>query len=997
VDAYIIAVTGDVAFSGKKDQYQSAASFFQTIKADLLKSSKQVLQCFIPGNHDLDFGEQPDTRSALLNHVQQNLHIFDTAGETARQILSLQHNFFEFEATMLGSSARPIPEQLVYSYIFAIADKTIRVRCLNTAWMSTNPENAGTLLYPTQLIQQQPTDLCDIEISAFHHPTNWLAPDNRRIFQALIEGSTDLILTGHEHETTDYRIESAATGSHQHVEGAVLQGETGRSAFNVILIDDEAKTYEIFVCTWDGRKYLPTSLGDHHFNSNRVARRSLFLNTATYQTVLDDLGLPILHPRKHNVTLDDLFVYPPLSRKDPDKKFQLLQIIDSNKTLEFIRSTPRLIIMGEESSGKTALARQLYRALQSPHLVPVLLNARDIDGYRSKDIRHILGKAVAEQYGKECVDDYFTLDSSQRLILVDDLSELRYGTAAKQSIVADLAARADNVIYFTNRLYALEELADTGPARTMFADFEFCDINELGKRAAGRLIEKWHALGDSDFVNHPEFHNAVAASEDQVAVVMSKGLLPSYPVFILGLLQAGASPTAASQNVGAYGHIIEMLITDRLMQGSEDKDPSSVGTMYTYLSRMAYFLFKTDRDLMSSAELSHIHDEYCRVYQMRLEQKDIVTHLVKANIICKEGDSFRFKYKGIYCYCVARYFVENIKQAEGSLRIELDEMTDRLAFEDYTNIVMFYLYLSRDPDTIERLLHNASEIYASCEPATLDQDVGFVNKLLTVKPDRLVLASTDILVNRDEHRKRQDIINEQNTSQSLAAPDSRVPYEAASHEIIRLAIGLQTLRVMGQVLRTFPGVLTAEPKVQLASASYLLGLRILRRIFDLVEQQLPQLRSDFAEIFKERHPLSTQEELASTADQIVIWLTGAAAYGIVKRICRSIGLKDLELTFEEVGMQLGQTVAVRLIHLSIGLEYFAEAPKSEIIELEKLLRKNYFAYKILRDLVSEFLYLRNVNRRLSQEMGDLFDIAINRPEFALNKGMGVIPEKKRLN
>ena len=128
---------------------------------------------------------------------------------------------------------------------------------------------------------------------------------------------------------------------------------------------------------------------------------------------------------------------------------------------------------------------------------------------------------------------------------------------------------------------------------------------------------------------------------------------------------------------------------------------------------------------------------------------------------------------------------------------------------------------------------------------------------------------------------------------------------------------------------------------------------------------------------------------------MVIWLTGSAAYGVIKRICKSVGLQDLELTFDEVGQQLGQSNAIRLIHLSIVLEYFREAPKGEIVELERLLHKNYFGYKILRDLVSEFLYLRNMDRRFAQEMGQLFDIATSKPEFMLNKAVGVAAHGKK--
>ncbi len=99
-----------------------------------------------------------------------------------------------------------------------------------------------------------------------------------------------------------------------------------------------------------------------------------------------------------------------------------------------------------------------------------------------------------------------------------------------------LKARCGKVILLTSRIYALEELADAGPARKMFADFQFCDIKEFGKRSTGQLIEKWHSLGYDESVDPHEFHYAVACSEAKVAAVIRRGILPTFPLFIMGLL-----------------------------------------------------------------------------------------------------------------------------------------------------------------------------------------------------------------------------------------------------------------------------------------------------------------------------------------------------------------------------------------------------------------------------------------------------------------------------
>lgn len=109
---------------------------------------------------------------------------------------------------------------------------------------------------------------------------------------------------------------------------------------------------------------------------------------------------------------------------------------------------------------------------------------------------------------------------------------------------------------------------------------------------------------------------------------------------------------------------------------------------------------------------------------------------------------------------------------------------------------------------------------------------------------------------------------------------------------------------------------------------------------------------------------------------------------MIKKVCSSIGLQDLELTFEQVRRNLGDKTSVRLIDLAIQLEYFREAPEAEIYDMEKEVGKNLFAYKILRDLVSEFLYLHNTDTQVFQRLGSLFEIETKNPQFLINKAVG---------
>ncbi len=52
---------------------------------------------------------------------------------------------------------------------------------------------------------------------------------------------------------------------------------------------------------WKAKGYVPKSEGHFPLTRNRPARKALFQNTPAYSLLIMDSGLPILHPRKHDV------------------------------------------------------------------------------------------------------------------------------------------------------------------------------------------------------------------------------------------------------------------------------------------------------------------------------------------------------------------------------------------------------------------------------------------------------------------------------------------------------------------------------------------------------------------------------------------------------------------------------------------------------------------------------------------------------------------------
>ena len=208
--ACLIAMTGDVAFSGKLSEYAVAHQFFNQLRAALSSSmpSMQIEEVFVPGNHDCDFPAMSRLREVSINDTlatppataQDDTSLIETC-------LQAQDNFFQFMNTRTQREQNigepDTTSRLSYTREFNIAGKRILAQCYNTAWMSQLHETPGRLLAPVWL-NREVSEPADLMLTLFHHPYNWLEPINGKAFRKQVEQSSDIILTGHEHVSEQY-------------------------------------------------------------------------------------------------------------------------------------------------------------------------------------------------------------------------------------------------------------------------------------------------------------------------------------------------------------------------------------------------------------------------------------------------------------------------------------------------------------------------------------------------------------------------------------------------------------------------------------------------------------------------------------------------------------------------------------------------------------------------------------------------------------------------
>jgi predicted phosphodiesterase len=546
-DACFVAISGDVANTGDREEYSVAITFLTALRSALLLAGfTRVEFVAIPGNHDCNLRRENETRRFLLDELDNYLKKpIDLEGSNFRSLIKVQADFFKFEAEICGRDILPIEERLHYQRLFTIDGKSIVFHCFNTSWLSRKHEDPATLFLPPQVLVESTAPDAVLSVALFHHPYNWLNPDNYRALKQYVEREADIILTGHEHVGSQSRSHLAGGGEMDYFEApALYDHETLTSGFQMALFDLSEKQQTISQFAWNGSRYTETSSAEWITKRNPARPTDVFENTAEFLAHIRSIGTGFRHPRRtppqSMLLLRDLFVYPDLRQRDLDRVIagdRMQTSIAGEQISEYIVSNERVVIYGADESGKSSLAKILYSDFQNKGFVPLLVRGEQLAGRKKESsVPDLLEHCATVQYGSNAAERFMQHDPSKCLLIIDDFHLAKLSSAAQGTIMERLLAKFQFAIVFASDLFRLQELAGSA-AENVFARFTRCEIKEFGKFHRHRLIEKWHYLGREDTAEPEEVAKLVLWTDKTIATLLGKNVLPHYPVIVLTLLQ----------------------------------------------------------------------------------------------------------------------------------------------------------------------------------------------------------------------------------------------------------------------------------------------------------------------------------------------------------------------------------------------------------------------------------------------------------------------------
>lgn len=657
---------------------------------------------------------------------------------------------------------------------------------------------------------------------------------------------------------------------------------------------------------------------------------------------LNDLDVPFLHKNKEIVNLNDIFVYPDLKRlkdeyKDMENTFNSFEL----KSLEKERS--KILIIGDEQTGKTSLAKTFTSGYFDQGLLSIL-----IDGFQisTSDPEKMLEKYIVEQYETNDPSKYYS-SNAKKIIIIDNFHKNTLNKNAQKKFFNNLGNKFDRIIVFIDKYVQYDE-----SEISVFGNFFQYEILPFGHVKRGELIEKWNSIGQVETIDPKVLGGLVDSTTRHINAIIRGNIVPPRPIYILTLIQTLDAYKGNDHQLTSYGHCYQALI---LMALEKQKVKQVEYDIYfNYLLEISYFIFEKNISGLKHEDVEIFRTNYSSKFVIK-DHDDIESILIRAKILNYTNGLLSFSYKYVYYFFVAKYLAE--KADEKICETLISGLCKNVHTERNANILIFLVHHTKKAKIIDEILLNTMYVFDEYKEETLEtKGLTFLKGFDTNLP-ALILEQK----NTDKERKKQLVIKDRIESVKLneeiqEKENGLVTENKFIGDIVR---SVRSVEIIGQILRNYHGSLKKEDLKNLSTQSIAVGLRFLKAFFETSETLREPILEMLENILNDGRNIS-DEEVTKKAKDAYLTMCYQTTIGVVWKIANSIGEDRLVKIYEEISKDKSNSIAMKLIEIIIKLEYTEKTPQTEINNLAKELKNtNPFGFRVLQHILIQHLYLHH--------------------------------------
>lgn len=856
----IFCITGDIAHSGKEEQYIWATLFFEEIISNVKKQYEvEFIFGSVPGNHDCDFDVEE-------NEIRNVLDMSSVVNKLTPQIIkactSIQNNYFDFTKRLEENLKNKIyvtsswDNLLITQNEYEIQNDTemisIKFHCINSAWCSSKNEIKGKMYLKLDNIGEKINN--EIVITLMHHDEAWLDWNSCERWKDYYKDYSDIILVGHDHFAEFVHKENYNENSNYFIKGNQLYSKENpeQSGFNVLKIDLSSNIQRFFTYSWNGSLY--ENIIDTKalvFNKNRFKKSGIELKKEILEYV-ENIEFDIVSKYKDKLLLSDIYVFPLLLLESETNRSRVIYK-DKKDIIELIKAKKYVTISGEKEYGKTALIKQLFKHFYEEKLCPVFVPVTEITTADGEELNKKIGELYCKQYNNLEEEVIMQMNPEQKVCLIDNFENVNLSGKTVKKLLHYLMEKFSTVIITTNyQSDMLNFLTNIEVKDFLNENFTKASIQELGKYGKRKLTDKWILLGNPDKnIESQEFDTMRNNILVQIESIMKDKYFNKTPIEYLLVLSYLENYQRMNTDYSRYSYIYDCLVLDKINEISNDN--TNEATMYkTILEQLAFTMYENKNDLcVDEATIIGVIFDYNQEYTgLKGEIIDTVRKLEQSKILEKKDNTYKFKNNYMYYYFAGSYIKNQMSHEKREEKII--EIFSKLSTDINFKIALFLAYsLNKEYEILPKIKYISNTLLVDYKKFEYSQHTRMFEKINYDINEKIeerfsIPKNENIPYIQDKKALLYDELTDESLKDINDEKDEDM--DRMSQELIK---ALRIIEFLGDILKNYSSSIKREPRLSIIQVMYELNLKILGLLCDSLGTIIDQVIEIIDEKVKE--------------------------------------------------------------------------------------------------------------------------------------------------
>lgn len=685
----IIIISGDLAFSGLRSQYEDIDKFLESLKEKLcdryhFQSLKIV---FVPGNHDVDYNMGSLTKNDLKQIEEK-----DEFEARIPDELKKMRSFLDF-SKKYGCFKQE--NSLIDILKFNYGQKIVQINLINSGAFSSLEEDQGFHYIRNKEIEEiSENQNSDFVFTVMHHPHHWYSGRVKKVLEKALYEKNDMLFCGHEH----YESQMSISGLHTSViinEGGMLcnAGNWDNSQFYIYTVDLDNRLFTSVSYQWDKTSavYCSSKKSKHTISKNRANSLGIGPKEEYVKALFRDDKYAI------SDSINDYFVFPLLQKSNLDRS-SFKDINNSQELFSEIEASRHVCIQGGNDEGKTTLAKFLFKSAASSKVV-IYLESENI---RKASAENIIRDSFERIYSDEAslFEKYKQLPSDEKVIIIDDTNNI-----PEDYFESFLQYTEENygyiILFSRNEIeFDIIERLNERKLKENYSFFRFCPFykdrrEKLVKRIVSILVKKDKETQDKIIETITE------------TLASRKNDFIWNPDFIVQFTKYYCNNVGETiQNDGSiYSKVFESNLTSLIQPHL--KRAMTADKAFYLLDKVAYQMHTKHKDPIGLRDIDNVIRDYNEDFGSKIDTNDFLNMVVKAGILRKNNGEYSFVRRNYLAYFVAREIRRRCLQ-EGDYS-DFMKALEYSCFQINADVVLFVTYITDSLNLITKIMDMAEK------------------------------------------------------------------------------------------------------------------------------------------------------------------------------------------------------------------------------------------------------------------------------------------------